>query len=128
MGRKGGGGGRQQQVRGFRPGREPAQLRKRQAKAQLGDDANWAQKKLVETLGDKSPDEVRTMMGRWTAVLLTIAAVLALGGAFLYRWSVIAGVVVHMLAILVFVVWFQLRRKRAEFEKLAEMLGGGRRR
>jgi Flp pilus assembly protein TadB len=127
MGRKGG-GGRQQQVRGFRPGREPAQLRKRQAKARLGDDANWAQKKLVDALGDKSPAQVRTMMSRWTTVLLTIATLLAVGGAFLYRWSVIAGVAVHLLTLLVFFLWFQLRRKRAEFEKLAEMLGGGRRR
>lgn len=127
MGRKGGGGGRQQ-VRGFRPGREPAHLRARQAKAQLGDDANWAQKKLVDALGDKSPSQVRTMMARWTAVLLAIATVLALGGAFLYRWSVVAGVAVHLLAILVFFLWFQLRRKRAEFERLAEMLGGRGRR
>ena len=110
-------------IKGFRPGKEPAHLRKRQAKAQLGDDANWAQKKMIDAVGDRSPDEVRAMVTRWSRVLLAAAVVLAVLGAFLYGWSIVAGVAVHVLAFVAGFIWLRLRTNRAELVKMAEWVG-----
>ena len=124
-----GGGGPQRPLRGFRPGREPAQLRKQRARQQLGGEANWAQKQLIDALSDRSPREARTMLQRWQRVLLVAAIVTAVAGALLYMWSVVAGILVHLLAIAAFLLWFQLRRNRANFEAMADLVGdrrGGR--
>jgi Flp pilus assembly protein TadB len=118
------GRGHQQPVRGFRPGKEPAQLRKQ--RAQLGSDANWAQKQLVDVLADRTPEQARRMMGRWRLALLAAVIVLILLGALLYLWSVVAGVIVHVLAAVVLAFWFQLRRKQSDFEALADMVSGRR--
>jgi Flp pilus assembly protein TadB len=118
--------GQQQPIRGFRPGKEPAQLRKQRAKQQLGPDANWAQKRLVDALADRSPDEARAMMRRWRIALLVAVMVLAVLGALLYGWSIIAGIVVHVLAAGLFLFWIQLRRKRRDFETMADLVSGRR--
>jgi Flp pilus assembly protein TadB len=120
------GRGQQQPIRGFRPGKEPAQLRKQRAKQQLGPDANWAQKRLVDALADRSPDEARAMMRRWRIALLVAVMVLAVLGALLYGWSIIAGIVVHVLAAGLFLFWIQLRRKRRDFETMADLVSGRR--
>jgi Flp pilus assembly protein TadB len=120
------GHGHQQPVRGFRPGKEPAQLRKQRAKQQLGADANWAQKRLVESLAERSPEEARAMMRRWRMALLAVAVVLAILGLALYFWSIVAGIVVHIIAAAVLLFWLQLRRKRGDFEALADMVSGRR--
>jgi Flp pilus assembly protein TadB len=120
------GQGHQRPVRGFRPGKEPAQLRKQRAKQQLGADANWAQKRLVESLAERSPEDARAMMRRWRMALLAVAVVLAVLGLVLYFWSIVAGIVVHIVAMAVFLFWFQLRRKRSDFEALADLVSGRR--
>lgn len=120
------GRGHRQPVRGFRPGKEPAQLRKQRAQAQLGSDANWAQKQLVDVLADRTPEQARRMMRRWRVALLAAVIVLVLVGALLYLWSVVAGVIVHVLAAVVLAFWFQLRRKQSDFEALADMVSGRR--
>jgi Flp pilus assembly protein TadB len=120
------GRGHQQPVRGFRPGKEPAQLRKQRAKQQLGSDANWAQKRLVESLAERTPEQARAMMGRWRMALLAVVIVLAVLGGVLYVWSMVAGIVVHVIAAAVLLFWFQLRRKRGDFEALADMVSGRR--
>lgn len=120
------GGGRQQPMKGFRPGKEPAQLRKQRAKAQLGD-ASWAQKQLIDVVADRSPEEARAMMRRWRTVALVVAIALLAAGLALYRWSVAAGVVVHVLAVAALVLWFRLHRQRAHFEALVDLVGGRRR-
>ncbi len=128
MGRKGKRGGRQQQrVKGFRPGKEPPHLQKQQAKAQLGKDATWSQKQTVEALAGRSPEEVQTMVGRWALGLLVAAVTLGVLGVVLYRWSIIAAVVVHVLAVAAVFLWYRLRRQREQFVKMAESFGGGRR-
>jgi len=123
MARNRGGGGQGRPVRGFRPGKEPAQLRKQRAKAQLGSEGNWAQKRMIDTFGDRTPNEIRAMMKRWRAVIIGLAAALAVLGAFLYGWSVVAGLSAHILALGLFFVWFQLLRKRAQFEAMADLVG-----
>jgi Flp pilus assembly protein TadB len=122
------GQGHQRPVRGFRPGKEPPQLRKRQAQAQLGPDANWAQKRLVDVLAERSPEQARTMLRRWRLGLLAGAIVLGVLGALLYTWSTVAGILVHVVAIALLLLWFQLKRKQSDFETLADLVSGRRRR
>jgi Flp pilus assembly protein TadB len=118
------GRGQQRPIKGFRPGKEPAQLRKQRAKQELGGDPNWAQERLIEALADRSPAEARKMMGRWRMVLLAAAIVVAVLGGLLYAWSIVAGVIVHVLALALFLFWFQLRRKQKDFEAMAELVSG----
>jgi Flp pilus assembly protein TadB len=125
MGRRGKGGGRPP-IKGFRPGKEPAHLRRRQAKAQLGPDANWAQKRMVDAIGDQSPRDVEKMLNRWVRILLAVAIALVALGAFLYTVSLVAGIVVHVLAALALFAAFRMRRQREQFVRMAESLGGGR--
>jgi Flp pilus assembly protein TadB len=125
---RGRGGRPSQQIRGFRPGKEPPQLRKQRAREQLPEDANWAQKRLVETMAGQSPEETRAMMRRWRVGVLAITIVLAVLGAVLYLWSVVAGIVVHILAVAAFFLWFRLQRQRRDFEAMADQMSGRRRR
>ncbi len=122
---RGRGRGQQRPVRGFRPGKEPPQLRKQRARQQLGGDANWAQKQLVDALADRSPAEARTLIRRWQAGILSAAILLVVLGVVLYMWSIVAGVVFHVIAIALFVLWLQLRRKQKDFEAMAELVSGG---
>jgi Flp pilus assembly protein TadB len=118
------GRGQQRPMKGFRPGKEPPQLRKQRAKEELGGDPNWAQERLIEALADRSPEEARKMMARWRTVLLAAAIVVAVLGALLYGWSIVAGVIVHVIALALFLFWFQLRRKQKDFEAMAELVSG----
>jgi len=90
--------GHQPPAKGFRPGKEPAHLKKQRAKAQLGADASWAQKQTVDAVAGRTPQEVRSMVKRWSTGLFVGAGLLAVGGAFLYGWSVPAGVAVHVIS------------------------------
>lgn len=120
---RGPGGGPQRPIKGFRPGKEPPQLRKQRAKQQLGD-MNAAQERLVELFASRTPDESRALMRRWRIGLLTAAIVLAVAGVPAYAWSVIAGVVLHVLAAAVAVVWWRLWRQREGLEAMAEAVSG----
>ncbi len=63
MGRRRG-QGPQQQIKGFRPGKEPPGLRKAHAKKQFGD-MNAAQERMVELFAERSPEESRKLISRW---------------------------------------------------------------
>jgi Flp pilus assembly protein TadB len=120
------GRGQQRPMKGFRPGKEPPQLRKQRAKQELGGEPNWAQERLIEALADRSPAESRAMMRRWRRILLVVAVVLAVVGALLYGLSIIAGALVHVVALVVFLFWVQLRRKQGDFEAMADLVSGRR--
>jgi Flp pilus assembly protein TadB len=122
MGRRRG-QGPQRQVKGFRPGKEPPQLRKQRAKQQFGE-MNTAQERLVEFFAERSPDEARALMGRWRLALLLGAVLLGVVGAALYSWSTVAGIIVHVLAVIVLVLWWQIRRQREALETMADQVGG----
>jgi hypothetical protein len=125
MAKKGGSGGAgrgQRPIKGFRPGKAPAHLKKQQAKAQLPKDATWAQKQTVEAVAGRSPQEVQAMVRKWTVSALVVAVLLAVAGAFLYRWSVVAGAVVHVLAAGVAFVAFRLRRHGEGLVEMAKSL------
>lgn len=126
MARHGRGRGPQRPVKGFRPGKEPPQLRKKRAKEQFGE-VNAAQERLIEVFAERTPEEARTLMSRWRMALLTAAVVLAVLGALLYGWSVVAGVIVHILAAALLFFWWQLRRQREQLEAMSEAISGQRR-
>ncbi len=51
-------------VKGFRPGKAPAAIRKKQAKAQMGD-MNAAQERMVDLFADRTPEESRKLISKW---------------------------------------------------------------
>ncbi len=123
MGRRRG-QGPQRQVKGFRPGKEPPQLRKQAARQQFGE-VNAAQERLIEFFAERSPDESRALMKRWRLALLVGAAALAVLGVVLFSWSTVAAVIVLVLAGVVLFLWWQLRRQREALETMADQVGGG---
>ncbi|HSR42541.1 MAG TPA: hypothetical protein VLL48_10220 [Longimicrobiales bacterium] len=123
MGRKGrGGGGRPRPVKGFRPGKEPPHLKKQRAKARLGSDASWLQKQTVEAIVGRSPREVETMVRNWSVGLLVVAIALAVLGVFLYRWSLVAGLVAHAVTLLPLFLAYRLRKQGPGLVEMAETL------
>ena len=114
--------GPQPQMKGFRPGKEPAALKKRRAKAQLGSNASWGQKQAVEAVAGKSPREVETMVKLWSTTLFVSGGVLAIGGVFLYGWSTPAGVGVHVLAAVVLFLGYRLKKQGAGLAEMAASL------
>lgn len=109
-------------MKGFRPGKEPPQLKKQRATAQLGRDASWAQKQTVEAVAGRTPREVEAMVRKWMVIALLIAVALAVGGAFLYAWTVVAGVVVHVLALALFFLVFRIRKHGQGLVEVAKSL------
>jgi hypothetical protein len=97
-------------AKGFRPGKEPAHLKKRMAQAQLPTNASWAQKQAVDAVAGKSPQEVQGMIRRWSMGLFTGAALLGVGGFFLYGYSMAAGVAVHVLTALALFLGYRVRK------------------
>lgn len=123
MAQRGKRSGPQRPVPGFRPGKEPPQLRKRRAMERFGD-VGWAQERLIAVFAERSPAESRKVIRRWTLALLAVGIVLAVAGAALYVWSVIAGVVVHVVAAVVVVLWWRVHRQREALEAMADAVGG----
>ena len=110
----------QRPTKGFRPGKEPAHLKKQRAKARLGSEATWLQKQTVDAIAGRSPGEVRTMVRRWSVGLIAGAVLLALLGVFLYAWSLVAGVVVHVLTVVLLVLGYRLRKQGRGLVEMAE--------
>ena len=118
-GRRGGG---QPPARGFRPGKEPAHLKKQRAKVRLGSDASWLQKQTVEAIAGRSPGEVQTMVRRWSLVLIAGAVVLALLGALLFAWNLVAGVIVEVLSVVLLFLAYRLRSQGSGLVDVAQSL------
>ena len=106
-------------VKGFRPGKAPAPLRKQQAKRQMGE-MNAAQERMVDLFADRSPAESRKLISKWVTgslvggIALTLLAVLA------WSWTWIAGLPVAILAAVVVFSHLRLRAQRAQLEEMAE--------
>ncbi|MGD2046390.1 MAG: hypothetical protein PVJ80_06305 [Gemmatimonadota bacterium] len=114
--------GPQRAVKGFRPGKEPPHLKRKQAKAQLGKDATWAQKQTVEAIAGRSPDEVRTMVQRWSLGIGAGGLLLAVLGFFLYSWLWPVGAGVHVLAVALFFLAYRVRKQGPGLEEMADSL------
>jgi hypothetical protein len=115
-------GGQQRPVKGLRPGKEPAHLKKQRAKAQLGSDASWLEKQTVEAVAGRSPREVRSMLQRWSLGLIVAATLLAVSGVFLYAWATAAGIVVHVVAAVLAFLAYRLRKHGSKLVEMAESL------
>ena len=109
-------------MKGFRPGKEPKQLKKRAAKAQLGTNASWAQKATVDAIAGRSPQEVRAMIQRWSLGLMVGGVALLVGGFFLYGVSVPGGIAVHVLAAAAFFLTYRVRKSARGLEEMAGTL------
>lgn len=114
--------GGQRPVRGFRPGKEPAHLKKQRAMAQLGSDVSGLQKKTVEAIAGRSPSEVRAMVRRWSLVLIAGAVLLALTGIFLFAWTRVGGVVALVLSLALLFLAYRLRKQGPGLVDMAESL------
>ena len=116
------GHGPQRPVKGFRPGKEPAHLKRQRAKAELGKDASWAQKQTVEAIAGRSRDEVRVMVRRWSLGMTLAGVLLVVLGGFLYSWTWVAGAVVHVVAGVLFVLAYRVRKQGPGLEQMADSL------
>ncbi|MFW5947096.1 MAG: hypothetical protein ACOCUW_01275 [Gemmatimonadota bacterium] len=111
-------------VKGFRPGKEPPQLRKQRAKQQYGS-LTATQERLVELFAERTPAESRKLIRRWIVGLLAAAIGLAVVAAVLvFLWSPLAGVVVGVLAVAALYLWWRMRRQRDAFEAMADVVSG----
>lgn len=119
MARKGRG---QPPIKGFRPGKAPPQLKKKRAKALVGDDASWAQKQTIDAIAGRSPKEVEGMVRKWSFGLLAGAVLLAVVGVPLYRWAAWAGVVVYVLGVVLVVLAYRIRKQGPGMVQIAESL------
>lgn len=113
-------------MKGFRPGKEPKQLRKRAVKQQFGE-MNAAQERMLELFSDRTPDESRALLARWRLWSLVGGIVLSVLSVLAWSWHWIAGLVVGLLAAGVFFVHLRMRAQRAALEAMAEVAAGGRR-
>ncbi|MEX0891935.1 MAG: hypothetical protein WEB88_07155 [Gemmatimonadota bacterium] len=110
-------------MKGFRPGKEPPQLRKQRAKQQFGQ-VSATQERLIEMFAERTPAESRALIRTWTLGLLGAALVLVVLGAVLYVWSLVAGVIVHVLAAVALFFWWRLHRQREAFAAMADTVSG----
>lgn len=123
MTRQGRGGGHQRPVKGFRPGKEPPQIRKQQAKKQFGE-VSTGQERLIEMLAERSPEEARSLLRRWRIGLLTAGIVLAVVGGLLVTWSWPLGVGVEVLAVVALVLWWRIQGQREAYEAMVDAVSG----
>jgi hypothetical protein len=107
------------QVKGFRPGKAPPRLRKKQAKERLGE-MNALQSRMVDLFAERSPAESRKLIGRWVTGMLIGGIVLSILAVLAWRWTWIAGVPVSILAGVVLFGYLRLRAQRAQLEEMAE--------
>ncbi len=115
-------------VKGFRPGKEPPQLRKQAARQQFGD-LSPVQERMVELFSERSPEESRAMLARWRRWSLGVTVALLLLAVAAWWWTPIAGVAVGLAAGAAGFVHLRLRLQRAAFESMIDVVaGGGRRR
>lgn len=120
---RGRGQGPQRHVKGFRPGKEPPELRKRAAREQFGE-LSPTQERLVDLFAERTPEESRKLIRRWRITLLTIGVVLAAAAIALSFWSVWAGILVAVLAGVIFFFWMRLNRQREAMEAMADAVSG----
>jgi Flp pilus assembly protein TadB len=110
-------------MKGFRPGKEPPQLRKQRAKQQFGE-VSATQERLIEMFAERTPAEARGLIRRWRMALLAGAIILAACGAVVFTWSLVASVVFLVLAAVVLFFWWRLHRQRQAFEAMADAVSG----
>lgn len=114
--------GSQPAARGFRPGKEPVHLKKQRAKARLASDASWLQKQTVEAVAGRSPAEVGAMVRKWSVGLIGGAVLLAVLGTVLLAWTVVAGVVALVFAVVLLFLAYRVRKQGSGLVEMAQSL------
>jgi hypothetical protein len=114
--------GSQPSVRGFRPGKAPAHLKKQLAKDRLAGDASWLQKQTVESIAGRTPGEVRTMVQKWSRGLVVGALLLAGLGIFVLTQTLAAGLIVEGFALILLFLAYRLRKQGPGLVDMAEAL------
>lgn len=117
------GQGPRRPIKGFRPGKEPPQLRKQRAKQQFGK-MSGTQERLVDMFAERTPQESRRLIRAWRIGFLAGAIALAAIGGALFVWSIIAGAVLEAFAIVLFFLWWRLHRQREALEAMADAVSG----
>ena len=120
--RGGGPRGSQPSVRGFRPGKAPAHLKKQLAKERLAGNASWLQKQTVESIAGRSPREIQTMVRKWSLGLIVGAVLLAGLGVFALTQTLVAGVIVQVFALILLFLAYRLRKQGPGLVDMAESL------
>lgn len=118
-------GGPRSPVPGFRPGKEPPRLKKQRAKQQFGDNVSPAQERLIDLFAERTPEQARTLIRRWSIGGVVTAVLLAIAGALLLTWSTVAGVIVLILAAAVLILWWRMYRRKDQLEAMADVVSGG---
>lgn len=113
----------QRPVKGFRPGKEPPELRKRRAREQFGE-VSAMQERLIELFAERSPEQARALIRRWMVGMVTAAAVLAAAAVLLATWSTVVALVVGALAVVLLVLGLRIRSQRADLEAMADAVSG----
>ena len=111
-------------VKGFRPGKEPPQLKKQRAKQRFGE-LSSTQERLVELFAERTPRESRELIRHWIIGLLVAAIGLLVVAGVLVLWSVVAAGIVGVLGLVVLGLWWRLRSQREAFEEMADVVSGG---
>jgi Flp pilus assembly protein TadB len=106
-------------MKGFRPGKEPPELRKAHAKKQFGD-LNAGQERMVELFAERSPAESRKLISRWRTGAFVAGVIFSVLTALAWMWTWIAGAIVGVLAGAFFFVYFRLRAQTARLEQMAD--------
>ncbi|TVP55686.1 MAG: hypothetical protein EA351_10115 [Gemmatimonadales bacterium] len=97
-------------------------MKKQRARAQLPDNASWAQKQMVEAMAGQDPEKLQRSLHRWSIGLLIAAIVLGVGGLFLYGWNLFAGFAAHLVGAGMVFLWYRLRKQRQQLIDLAQAL------
>lgn len=117
------GQGPQRPIKGFRPGKEPPELRKRQARQQFGE-MSAAQQRLVDLLAERTPEEARRLLRRQRIMLLVGGIALSALAVALSFWSIWVAAIAAVLAAAVFFLWARLHRQRESYEAMADAVSG----
>ncbi len=112
-------------VKGFRPGKEPPQLKKQRAKQQYGQ-VTGTQERLIELFAERTPEQSRRLIRGWLRGLLAGAIVLLVAAGVLVLWTLVATAIVGVLGLVVLWLWWRLHRQREAFEAMADTVAGGR--
>jgi len=119
MGRRGRQIQQQRQVKGFRPGKAPPQLKKKMMKQQMPE-MSGAQERMVDLFADRTPEQSRKLIGRWLLGTLVGGIVLVVLSVLAWSWTWIAGVPLTLVAGFVLFSHIRLRAQRAQLEEMAE--------
>lgn len=113
-------------IKGFRPGKEPPQLRRQAVKQQFGE-LTTAQERMVELFSERTPEQSRALITRWLRISLAVTVALVLLAVAAWLWIPVVGIIVGVLALLAGVVYVRLFTQRKGMESMADAVAQAKR-